>query len=303
MAILVTGGNGYIGSQLMTLLDNAVVLDNLSMSSPKNLFGVIDKQRFVLGDIRNKEDIKKAIKIDKVDSIIHLAALTGADDTIKKRDLTFDINLEGTRNMLEAARKFDIKRFVFPSSCNVYGRSEEQQLLEESTSFNPVNPYGETKLKGEKLCREYKEKYGISTVALRLSTNYGYSPGIRFNLVVNMFVFKALTGQPLTIYGDGTNWRPFINVQDSAAAFKFFTENNKEGIFNVGYEDGNYQIKQIVDVIKKYIPNIKVDYLGDKEPGPSYNVCFDKLKKKTNFKFKHDLNSGVKELIEKFKNG
>jgi len=128
------------------------------------------------------------------------------------------VNRDGTENVLTAAGKFDVENVVVASSCNNYGRAASTDIDEE-TEQNPLNPYAESKVACERLLNEAIEAHGFDGTALRMSTNYGWSLGVRFNLVVNHFVFRGLTDRPLTVYGDGSNWRPFIHVRDAARAY------------------------------------------------------------------------------------
>ena len=107
---------------------------------------------------------------------------------------------------------------VFASSCNLYGRGATSEI-DETAEPEPLNTHAESKLEAEALLADAKSTHGFDGTALPISTNYGYAPGVRFNLVLNHFVFRALTDRPLTVYGDGSNWRPFIHVQDTACAY------------------------------------------------------------------------------------
>jgi len=220
-SVLVTGGCGYIGSALVPQLladervDDVVVLDSLSSGSPANLAGSIrDDLRFRRGDVREYGAVEDAVR--SVDAVIHLAAITGAASTHDRKAETFAVNRDGTENVLTAAGKFDVENVVVASSCNNYGRAASTDIDEE-TEQNPLNPYAESKVASEELLAEAVEKYDLDGTALRMSTNYGWSPGVRFNLVVNHFVFRGLTDRPLTVYGDGSNWRPFIHVRRGAS--------------------------------------------------------------------------------------
>lgn len=295
MKVLVTGGAGYIGSKLIPLLKKqgyeVRLFDNFSRSTPRNLAGNMDID-FVRGDVRDEEKVAEAVQ--GVDKVIHLAAITGARKTHEIRQKTFDINYQGAVNVLEAAQDEGVEKMVFASSCNNYGRTEEKNL-KETSEMNPINPYAESKVKAEKEI----QNSDLNTVSLRLATNYGWSHGVRFNLVVNKFVFRGLMGEPLTIYGDGTNWRPFLNVNDSARAFKDALDWD-EGVYNVG--DDNYQIEQIAETVRRVTGNdIDITYLKDKDPGPSYHVDFNKVKEQTGFETKYDMEKGVKHLVKKLK--
>jgi len=306
MDVLVTGACGYIGSALIPLLraddrvDDVVVFDDLSSGSPRALLGTLgDGLVFRRGDVREYGDVESAMR--GVDRVIHLAAITGASSTHERRDETFAINYDGTENVLTAAGKLGVDHVVFASSCNVYGRATSTDI-DETVDPDPINPYAETKLESETLLREYCEEFGMTGTALRMATNFGHSPGIRFNLVVNYFVFRALTGRPLTVYGDGSNWRPFIHVRDAARAYAEAAcdpEAWDEPVYNVGSAASNYQISEIADIVADEVAPVDVTYLEDEHPGPSYHVNFDRLGG-TGFESSWTLREGVRDLAERF---
>ncbi|MFB6298342.1 MAG: NAD-dependent epimerase/dehydratase family protein [Salinirussus sp.] len=308
MDVLVTGGCGYIGSALVSVLsdedrvDRLVVLDSLDGGSPRALFGAIDDVQFRRGDVREYGDVESATR--GVDRVVHLAAITGAASTHDRPEETFSVNLEGTENVLRAATKLGVERLVFASSCNVYGRATSTEL-DETTEPDPINPYAETKLAAEQLLTDYAEDSGLDGTALRMSTNYGDAPGVRFNLVVNQFVFRALTGRPLTVYGDGTNWRPFVHVRDAARAYAdalLRPGDWSESVYNVGPQDGNYQVAEIAAVVREEVGRVDVTYLEDEHPGPSYHVSFDRVAG-TGFETGWTLREGVRDLADRFAGG
>jgi UDP-glucose 4-epimerase len=320
MDVLVTGGCGYIGSALVPLLcedqrvDRVVVLDSLTGGSPRALLGTLSPADatgeaadgatvdFRRGDVREYGDVESAMR--GVDSVIHLAAITGAASTHDRREETFAVNLDGTENVLTAAGKLGVETVTFASSCNVYGRATSTDI-DESTEPDPINPYAEAKATAESLVAEACEEYGMQGTSLRLSTNYGYAPGVRFNLVVNHFVFRALTGRPLTVYGDGSNWRPFVHVQDAARAYRAAAldpESWTAPVYNVGSAAGNYRIAEIADLVSEIVGPVDVTYLEDEHPGPSYHVNFDRLAE-TGFEPEWGLEDGIVHLAERFTEG
>ena len=305
MDVLVTGGCGYIGSALVPLLardervDRLVLLDDLSTGSPRTVMGCIEAVDFRQGDVREYGAVESAVR--EVDRVIHLAAITGADSTHDRRDETYETNLDGTENVLTAARKVGIERVVLASSCNIYGRATSTDI-DETTDPDPINPYAETKAAAEDLLREATADSGMAGTALRLSTVYGDAPGIRFNLVVNAFVFRALTGRPLTVYGDGSNWRPFIHVADAARAYRdavLRPDDWSEPVYNVGANDANYRISEIAEVVSEAVGAADVTYLEDEHPGPSYHVNFDRVAE-TGFEPDYALREGVRDLAGRF---
>ncbi|MFC7235507.1 NAD-dependent epimerase/dehydratase family protein [Halosegnis marinus] len=308
MHVLVTGGCGYIGSVLVPLLrdddrvDRVTVLDDFSASSPRALFGQLgdDTVRFRRGDVRQYGDVESAAR--GADAVVHLAAITGAASTHDRREETFETNYEGTRNVLNAAGKVGVDNVVLASSCNIYGRAPTTDI-DESVEPDPINPYAETKYESESLLREAREEFGFDGVALRMATNYGNAPGVRFNLVVNHFVFRALTGRALTVYGDGSNWRPFVHVRDAARAYKHAAlapDDWDREVYNVGSNDGNYRVAEIAEVVSEEVAPVDVTYLEDEHPGPSYHVNFDRLAR-TGFGTEWTLREGVRDLRDAFR--
>ena len=310
MHVLVTGGFGYIGSALVPQLlqtdevTRVTVIDNLSASSPRNLMpnGCLASGQLVFhrGDVRAYGDVESVMT--DVETVIHLAAITGAASTHDRRDETFAVNYEGTENVIRAAGKFGVENVVFASSCNLYGRASSNDI-DEDTKPDPLNPYAETKHESESRLREAADEFDLDATALRMSTNYGYAPGVRFNLVVNHFVFRAITGRPLTVYGDGSNWRPFIHVSDAAQAYAHAALNPAawpHDVYNVGANNENYQIYEIAEIVRDELSReLEITYLCDENPGPSYHVNFDRLAE-TGFTPTRTLREGVRDLATQF---
>ncbi|WP_247009115.1 NAD-dependent epimerase/dehydratase family protein [Halorientalis litorea] len=305
--IAVTGAAGYIGSALLPLLQDdddvsqVTVLDDLSSGSRTNLEAVAlsDNFNFREVDVRDYGEVENGLA--GADGVIHLAAITGAPSTHDRPDETRAVNYEGTENVLAAAAKNDLDNVVFASTCNLYGRAASDNL-DETIEPDPLSPYAETKYESEQLVRERAEEHGFNGISLRMSTNYGYAPGIRFNLVINYFVFRALTGEPLTVYGDGSNWRPYIHVRDAARAYKHAVLNPEkwdDDVYNVGLNDQNYRVEEIAEIVREEVGDVEITYLGDKNPGPSYNVNFDKVKQ-TGFQPEWSVREGVNDLVNRF---
>ncbi|WP_280537280.1 SDR family oxidoreductase [Halopenitus sp. POP-27] len=311
--VLVTGGCGYIGSALVPRLraDERVatvtVLDDLSGSSPRNLLAsglaTDDTIRFRRGDVTEYGDVESAMR--PADTVIHLAAITGAASTHDRPEETARVNYDATEHVLRAAGKLGVSNVVFASSCNVYGRAAAEDI-DETVDPDPINPYAETKLRAEGLLEEAIDEYDLTGTALRMSTNYGYAPGVRFNLVVNHFVFRALTDHPLTVYGDGSNWRPFIHVTDAARAYAHAAldpESWDRLVYNVGDDDANYRVAEIAEAVREELDrDLDVTYLEEEHPGPSYNVDFDRLAE-TGFETERSLREGIRDLADRFGEG
>ncbi|WP_255150861.1 NAD-dependent epimerase/dehydratase family protein [Halorarius halobius] len=310
MHVLVTGGCGYIGSVLVPRLrgdervDRVTVLDDLSTGSPRALMGTLggDVVQFRNGTVREYGDVEAACR--GADAVVHLAAITGAASTHDRREETFATNYDGTKNVLNAAGKVGVDNVVFASSCNIYGRAPRTDI-DESVDPDPINPYAETKHQSETLLAEAKAEFDMQGTALRMATNYGMAPGVRFNLVVNHFVFRALTGRALTVYGDGSNWRPFVHVRDAANAYleaALAPDDWPSAVYNVGSNDGNYRIAEIAEIVSEEVAPVDVTYLEDEHPGPSYHVNFDRLAE-TGYETEWTLREGVRDLRDAFVDG
>jgi nucleoside-diphosphate-sugar epimerase len=269
------------------------VLDEFSLSTPRNLVGSdIRSYEFFRGDVRDTDDAARAV--DGVDAVIHLAGITGAATSHEIEEEVRSVNAGGTETIVDAAEEAGVDRIVLASSCNVYGATYEEELTEESTTA-PGNPYAESKLTAEEIVKDSS----LDAVSIRMATNFGYSPGVRFNLVVNTFVFRALTGEPLTVYGDGTNWRPYLHVRDSARAFEAALD-WEPNVYNVGV--GNYRIEEVADSVATEVGNdVNVTYMEERDPGPSYHVQFDRMDE-AGFEPNYTLEAGIRDLAERFTN-
>lgn len=330
--ILITGGAGYIGPQLVHEFRNdpefsdekIVIFDSLRgrfdyFSSPEKGFEVfrnLDENfsglELVTGDVRYNTERLKGL-VDDADYVFHLAAVTGASYSNDNRKLYWETIFDGTMNVFEAAKDTELEAFVNISSCNIYGRSPEKELDEES-SVNPVNPYAKAKASAEKVISERAAKESVPVTSLRLATNFGSQTpeygGTRYNLVVNKFVKQAIEGKPLTPYGNGKNWRPFMHVKDSARIIKEAAKANTEcgQVFNAGFSEMNHRIEEISSKVKEKVESetdekVEVDYKREEDPGPSYKVNFSKIEDKLNLKPKYDLDKGISSLIEHYEKG
>jgi len=215
---LVTGGAGFIGSHLVDKLMEkgfeVVVLDNFSTGNLENLRLHVGKENFriIRGDIRNKADVKKAVK--DVDYIFHLAAIISVELSIKNPSLVNEVNVCGTLNILEESLKLNLKRFVYLSSCAVYGNPVYLPIDEEHPT-RPLSPYGVSKLTAEHYCMVFYRIYGVQTVCLRLFNVYGLRQSSGpYSGVITKFIDRLKCGKSPIIYGDGEQTRDFIFVGD-----------------------------------------------------------------------------------------
>lgn len=297
--VLVTGGAGYIGSILVRkLLDrgyDVTVLDALVYGdeSLRDLYG---HQGFDLihDDLRNIEAVVRALQY--ADAVVHLGAIVGDPASALDEKLTLEINLAATRLIAEAARGFGVQRFIFASTCSVYGASD--QILDERSALNPVSLYARTKIDSERVLLALNDDR-FAPVILRFGTVYGLSPRPRFDLVINLLAAQATCEKRITIFG-GDQWRPFIHVDDAAEAILKCLEAPlhavKGQIFNVGSDDQNYQIAQLGDLIKQLIPDVQVIHQGEDVDRRNYRVSFSKFQKHLGFTPRRTVADGILEI-------
>ena len=219
-AVLITGGCGFIGTNLVRHLSTKGyklrVLDNLSVDNKENLSVVgsgLPAAELIVGDIRDAGTVRRAV--EGMDAVIHLAAHTSVVESLERPQESWDINVTGTLNLLEACRLNGVTRFIFASSNAVLG--EQPPPVDETKIPKPLSPYGASKLAGEALCSAYCYSFSLKTTSLRFSNCYGpYSE--HKTSVITKFINRARQHQPLIIYGDGEQTRDFVHVDDICQA-------------------------------------------------------------------------------------
>jgi len=221
MKYVVTGGAGFIGSNIVEALvkngDEVVVIDDLSSGNMDNLGPFLDKILFVQGSISDLELLKK--QFQGADFVLHQAAMASVPQSIEDPKAANEVNVNGTLNVLLAAKDCNVKRVVYAGSCAAYGDSEELPKL-ESMRPNPLSPYALTKLVGEYYCQVFTKVYGLETVVLRYFNVFGQrqDPKSQYAAVIPIFINSVLQNKQPTIYGDGLTSRDFIHVQNVVSA-------------------------------------------------------------------------------------
>lgn len=296
--ILVTGGAGYIGSVLVKDLLNkghqVRIVDNLLYDS-----GVPREVEFIRDDINNDLTISRAIK--GVDAIIHLAAISNDPGCDLNPMLSIKTNLNSTIKLAQHAKLYGIKKFLFASSCSVYG-AKKDDISDEKSDFAPVSLYATLKLAAEQALISMREEGVFEPVFLRNATVYGLSDRMRFDLAVNIFTLHAKEYNKLTVFG-GEQWRPLVHVNDVSKAFQMAMEapDSKVGgqAFNVVGE--NYKINNLADRISK-ITGAEVEIKAVGGDIRSYNVSGDKFRQQLQFNNDKRIEHGVKEIYEALEN-
>ena len=300
--VLIIGGAGYIGSalvqQLLKLGYKVRVLD-LLVYGDASISKFYDHPNFELiqGDFRHIHVVVGATK--GMDAVVHLGAIVGDSACSIDEDLTIEINLGATRTIAQVGKGFGIKRFVFASTCSVYGASSE--ILDEHSVLRPISLYARTKMESEKVLLSLASA-AFSPIILRFGTIYGLSGRPRFDLVVNLLTAKAIQDGQAGIFG-GQQWRPLVHVQDVAEAIILTLQapldNVREQIFNVGCNEQNCQIADLGPLIKKMVPTARV-ITQPQEDNRNYRVRFDKIHNILNFQPRYAVRDGIQEIIDAF---
>jgi len=299
--VLVVGGAGYLGSLIVKKLlaknYKVRVLDNLMYGNDglKEFFG---NKNFELinGDMRDIKVLTSALR--NMDAVIHLAGIVGDPACSLDPKETLETNLFATKILAEMCKYYQINRFIFASTCSVYGESSGENYLDEDSGLNPVSLYAESKLMIERMLLEMADGNFAPTI-FRMGTLYGASPRMRFDLVINLLTAKAVIDKEITVFG-GQQWRPFIHVDDAA---EFYVECielpiDKVGgmVFNIGSEKQNYKIIEIAEIINKKIRDAKIvitDKAGDRR---NYRTSFKKVYSVFSFKPKKTVEDAVEEI-------
>lgn len=309
MLVLVTGGAGYLGSILCDQLTRAGhrvrALDCL-MHGGRPLLGLAGREgfEFLRGDLRDPNTVRAALR--GAHAVVHLAAIVGDPACAKQPELARAINETASLDLLAAAREAGVQRLAFASTCSNYGRMRDTSVLAtEDHELRPVSLYAESKVAVERaLLAEPHAPLACSV--LRLSTLYGLSPRMRFDLTVNEFTMELFVRRKLVVFGEQF-WRPYVHVRDAARAFAMVLEAAPETVagqvFNVGDTKENYRKADLLELMSERIPGADVQRVHKAEDPRDYRVSFERIQERLGFCITRRVSDGIDEMIAALESG
>ncbi len=305
MRVLVTGHAGYVGAVLVPLLRRAgheiVGLDTgFFVDCPFGDDSAVRSLEALRKDLRDLE----ASDLTGFDAVIHLGALSNDPLGDLDPDLTFAINEAASLRLARLAKQAGVRRFLFSSSCSTYGAAGDD-FLDEQAEFNPVTPYGRSKVRVEQeLARMADDEF--SPTFLRNATAYGVSPRLRIDLVLNNLVGWAWTTGRIRLMSDGTPWRPLVHVEDIGRAFTAALAAPREAVhgeaFNIGRTSENYRIRELAEIVAETVPGCSIEYAEGAGPDKRcYRVSCRKAKERLpGFDPRWNARSGARQLYEAY---
>jgi nucleoside-diphosphate-sugar epimerase len=304
--VLVIGGAGYIGSALLPkLLElgyRVRLLDSMVYGT-EPISAVVDHPNLevVNADFRQVDKVTESMR--DVDAVIHLGAIVGDPACALDEQLTIDVNVMATRMIAEVAKGMGVNRFVFASTCSVYGASSE--TLDERSALRPVSLYARSKIASEFVLQSLATAH-FAPVILRFATIYGLSGRTRFDLVVNLLTAKAYLEREIMVFG-GDQWRPFVHVSDAASAVVRAVQAPlalvRNQVFNVGSDRQNYTIAQVAELVRSLVPGTSVRVEETDVDRRDYRVSFAKIRRTLSFEPERRVENGVREVIQAFESG
>jgi nucleoside-diphosphate-sugar epimerase len=301
--VLVVGGAGYVGSVLVLRLLGAGaqvrVLDKLIYENGFALAHLLEEPRlrFQRGDLRDPDDFALAAR--GVTDLVLLASLVGDPICRTYPELAREVNEDGAKSVIDRIDEFGVERFLFPSTCSVYGIHTSERLATEESELNPQSLYTRTKIAVEEYLLDRAGELASSATVLRIATAYGLSPRMRFDLTVSQFAWELASGRALQVY-DADTWRTYCHVADIAKAVMMALrapEGQVRGqVFNVGDTGQQFTKRMIVDEVRKHLGEVSVSY-GEGHSDPrNYRVSFEKIADRLGFHCDHTVQDYLARL-------
>ncbi len=310
--ILVTGGAGFIGSHLSEKYvlkgHNVVCFDNFANGGLGNIRSLLNHKNFKLvnGDVRDFNSLEKIVS-SGVDSIVHLAAQIHVDRSIIEPRETNETNVLGTLNILELARRYDVERVVFASTSEVYG-SAQYVPMDERHPLDPQHPYGASKLAADRMCYAYIQTYGANICIARLFNTFGpRQKDSGYGGAISIFTKRVMNARPPIIYGDGTQSRDYLYIEDAIAAYEMILESKKPIEEPINFGTGKET--RIVDIADKIIElfglkgRLKPVHVSPRPGEVSRLVAGNKKAKDLlGWQPKYSFNEGLKKFVDWYRN-
>ena len=301
MNILVTGGAGFIGKYLVKSLlekgNSVTIFDNFSNSTKESISSLIEMGvKIIEGDITKPLEIINAVKDHEI--VIHLAAKISVSESISNPLQTYRVNVEGTKNILTACEKNNVKKLIAASSASVYGEGDPNVKLTEEAELKPISPYGQSKVKMESVIKEFESKHDINCIMLRFFNIYGVGQTSEYAGVITKFLERIEQGKSLEIFGDGLQTRDFVAIDDIISSINDGILNGKSGTYNIG----NGKSSTIKDLAELMITisgkRLEITYT-DSLKGDIRNSQADISLAKKEIKYSPKFNlDKIKELLE-----
>ena len=310
MNVLVTGGAGFIGSHVVERLldrgDRVTVVDDFNdfydpSAKRRNIAPLMPRVRVVEADICDTAGLRDTFQRERFDSVVHLAARAGVRPSLAHPQLYIQVNIVGTQNLLELAREFGVRKFIFGSSSSVYGVNEKIPFSESDLVFNPISPYAATKLAAEALCHVYRHLYALDVVCLRFFTVYG--PRQRPDLAIHKFTSAIVRGKPVEMYGDGSTRRDYTHIEDIVQGVMACLDREFGfEIINLG-ESRTVELRELVRLIEKAVGKTAQIRQLPAQPGdaPITFADISKAKRLLGYNPQVTIEDGIERFVDWFR--